>query len=227
LKAGIENLDTWKECAISGNFDEHNEQRIGKLRCNWKKLYKLDLDNLVQPVLFRLLSNYLDQGIAIFNFPVGNTGFLNAIKTLEKNSFTSLFKTQKARTLLFMEDISIDALLHIVVGDEHFEQYLFDQQFSHRGWSGMVATIEDKPDSLLSKRVISLHDLILLELLLEIDNLEYELGKTWKPLTQSINQAPLELFAEVPKTELQEVFQIWQDAFEWSYYDEILAGIIH
>ena len=29
-----------------------------------------------------------------------------------------------------------------------------------------------------------------------------------------------------PYTELQEVFIIWQDAFEWSYYDEILAGIM-
>jgi uncharacterized protein len=226
-RKGTENLAAWKEHTISGKYDEHNEQRIGKLRRNWKKIYKLDLDNLVQPVLFRLLSNYLDQGIAIFSFPVGNTGFLNAIKTLEKNSFTSLFKTPRARNLLFREDISIDALLQIVVGDEpYFEQYLFDQQFSHRGWSGMVATLEEKPDSLLSKKEISLHDLILLELLLEIDNLEHELGKTWKPLTQSIHQEPMELFAEVPKTELQEVLQIWQDAFEWSYYDEILAGII-
>ncbi|MGL6269249.1 MAG: putative inorganic carbon transporter subunit DabA, partial [Chitinophagaceae bacterium] len=46
------------------------------------------------------------------------------------------------------------------------------------------------------------------------------------PLSECIKQEPLEIFAEVPKTELQEVLRIWQDAFEWSYYDEILAGII-
>jgi hypothetical protein len=226
-RMGPENLATWKLKVLSGMYDEHNEQRIGKLRCNWKKVYKLDLDNLVQPVLFRLLSNFLDQGIAIFNFPVGNTGFVDAIRILEKNSFTSLFKTDKARKLLDQDDITIDALLQMVAGDsQYFEQYLFDQQFSHRGWSGMVATVEEKPESLLSRREISLHDLILIELLLEIDNLEHQLGPAWRPISEIINQEPADLFAEVPSSELQEVLQIWQEAFEWSYYDEILAGII-
>ncbi len=226
-RKGMEKRAIWKERVISGSYDEHNEHRIGKLRCYWKKKYQLDLDNLVQPVLFRLLSNYLDQGIAIFSFPVGNTGFLNALRILEKNCFTSLFKTQRARELLLREDISIEALLKIVVGDElYFEQYLFDQQFSHRGWSGMVATVEENPGSLLCRREISLHDLVLFELLLEIDNLEQELGKDWLPLSAFISQEPMEIFEEVPRTELQEILRIWQDAFEWSYYDEILAGII-
>jgi len=226
-RKGKENLALWKENVISGSYDEHNEQRIGKLRCHWKRKYKLDLDNLVQPVLFRLLSNYLDQGIAIFSFPVGNNGFLNALRILEKNSFTSLFKTQRARTLFSREDISIETLLQIVVGDEsYFEQYLFDQQFSHRGWSGMVATVEDNPESLFSRREISLHDLVVFELLLEIDNLEQELGKNWLPLSKCISQEPMDIFADVPKTELQDILRIWQDAFEWSYYDEILAGIV-
>ncbi len=109
---------------------------------------------------------------------------------------------------------------------QYFEQYLFDQQFSHRGWSGMVATVEEKPESLLSRREISLHDLILFELLLEIDNLEHQLGSAWLPLSEIINQEPVDLFANIPSTQLQEVLMIWQDAFEWSYYDEILAGII-
>ena len=146
-KKGAENLAYWKHKILSETYDEHNEQRIGKLRVNWKRLYKLDLDNLVQPLLFRLLSNFLDQGIAIIDFPVGNTGFLDAIRILERNSFTSMFKTERARRFLFQETISINELLGIVVGDEeYYEQYLFDQQFSHRGWSGMVATLELKPD---------------------------------------------------------------------------------
>jgi len=97
---GSNNLISWKENVISKTYDEHNEQRIGKLRINWKHIYALDLDNLVQPLLFRILSNYLDQGISIFHFPVGNKGFLEAIRILERNSYTSLFKTQKARDLL-------------------------------------------------------------------------------------------------------------------------------
>jgi uncharacterized protein len=226
-RKGAGNIKAWRENALHRAFDEHNEQRIGKLRCHWKHQYKLDLDNLVQPLLFRILSNFLDQGISISSFPVGNTGFLNAIKILEKNSYTSLFKTKRARALLFREDTTIDSLLQIVVGkEEFFEQYLFDQQFSHRGWSGMVATVEEKPASLLSTREISLHDLVYFELLLEIDNLDYELGSSWRPLSEIIRQGPQDLFENVPETDLHEVLKIWQDAFEWSYYDEILAGIL-
>jgi uncharacterized protein len=223
---GKENITEWKENTINKNYDEHIGQRIGLLRANWKQTYQLDLDNLVQPLLFRVLCSYLDQGIAIWDFPIGNVSFLEAIKYIEQNSFTSLFKTKRAKTLLFQENISITDLLKIVVGDEtYFEQYLFDQQFTHRGWSGMVASVEAQPHTLLSPKKISLHDLIVFELLLEIDNLDFTLGKNWRPIASSTTAAPINLFEDVANTELHEVLKIWQNAFEWSYYDEVLAGI--
>lgn len=78
-------------------------------------------------------------------------------------------------------------LLKIVVGDEaYFEQYLFDHQFSHRGWPGMASTVEAMPHSFDNKN-ISLYDLIVFELLLEIDALDSELGKNWKPLSSNLN----------------------------------------
>ena len=93
---------------------------------------------------------------------------MNAIKDLEKNSFTSFFKTKRPKIYL-EEGLGIKELLKIVVGNEaYYEQYLFDQQFSHRGWSGMISAIELEPNVLLDKRVISLHDLIVFDLLLEI-----------------------------------------------------------
>lgn len=225
-KKGAANLALWKEQVIRKVYNEHNEQRIGKLRDHWKHLYRLDLDNLVQPLLFRILSSYLDQGISIWEFPAGNLGFLEAIRELEKNSFTSLFKTATARQLLFSKELSLTSLLERVVGDHtYFLQYLFDQQFSHRGWSGMVATLEARPDTLLNRKKVSLHDVIVFELLLEMDHLESELGNHWPPLTAHISQPPMDLFEAVEPTEFQEVLKIWQDAFEWSYYDEVLAGI--
>jgi uncharacterized protein len=225
-KKGAENLTIWKENVLNKPHDDHNEQRIGKLRDNWKKAYQLDLDNLVQPLLFRILSSYLDQGIAIWDFPIGNSGFLEAIRNLEKDSFSSFFRTNRAKELLFAENQNISNLLQVLVGDEaYFEQYLFDQQFSHRGWSGMVATIEAKPDSLLSQKQISLQDLIVFELILEIDALDHNIGSDWQPITKFSAEKPIDLFENEPITELQEVLKICQNAFEWSYYDEILAGI--
>ena len=221
-----ENLTTWKNNVLSKKYDEIVSPRIGLLRSNWKRNYQIDLDNFVQPLLFRVLCSYLDQGIAIWDFPIGNKNFIEAIKELEQTSFTSIFKTSRAKKLLHKKDLSITDLMKIVVGDEkYYEQYIFDQQFTHRGWSGMVATVEEKPDTLISPKKISLNDLIIFELLLEIDNLDYNIGNHWQPLSNHIGEPPVKLFAEIENTELHEVFKIWQDAFEWSYYDEVLAGI--
>jgi uncharacterized protein len=218
--------DAWNRKLLFEQYNDHVDHRIGKLRSQWRERYHVDLDNLVQPFLFRFLCSYLDQGISIWNFPIGNLGFLASIRELEKNSFSSIFQTKRARELLKMDGLSMHELLKIVVGNEaYFEQYIFDQQFSHRGWSGMVSAVESNPDTLLSPKNISLNDLIIFELLLEIDRLDGQLGKDWKPISDGVPFQPIDLFQEVENTELHDVLKIWQDAFEWSYYDEFLAGI--
>lgn len=224
-RKGKNELSIWKQQLLSKQYNDSITPRIGILRNQWKEQYQLNLDNQVQPFLFRILAGYLDQGISIWEFPHNEQGFLAAIRALEKNSYVSFFKSGRAKKLLH-ENLTITDLLKILVGDEaYFNQYLFDQQFSHRGWSGMVATVEEKPDTLFDTRIISLNDLIIFELLLEIDALDSQLGKNWTPLAQNYKQAPIDLFEEVASTELQEVLKIWQDAFEWSYYDVVLSGI--
>ncbi|MES2646802.1 MAG: DUF2309 domain-containing protein [Bacteroidota bacterium] len=223
---GAEALSSWKRKLLHQQYDTHNVARIGALRSNWKEKYKTDLDNLVQPLLFRILGSYLDQGISMWKFPQLNEGFLAAIISLETNSYTSFFKTSRAKQLLLSGGATIENLLGILVGNKaYFEQYLFDQQFSHRGWSGMVCAVEAAPASLMDPKKISLRDLIVFELLLEIDALDFTFRKGWEPLASRVNTAPVDLFSPVPTTELNEVLRLWQDAFEWSYYDQVLAGI--
>ncbi|HOZ52807.1 MAG TPA: Na-translocating system protein MpsB [Chitinophagaceae bacterium] len=164
--------------------------------------------------------------MSIWNFPQNENGFLASIRDLEKNSYSSFFKSKRAKSLLQNTHCSISDLLTILVGNEnYFENYLFDQQFSHRGWSGMVATVEAFPSTLFEQKKISLQELIHFELLLEIDALDNSLGNSWQPLFQNAKENPPNLFSDVHKTELQEVFTLWQLAFEWSYYDEVLAGL--
>ncbi|HHT9121668.1 MAG TPA: YbcC family protein [Candidatus Wunengus sp. YC63] len=220
-------MKEWKEAAVSGQYGELTPPRIGSLRANWKRHYKIDLDSLVHPLLFRILCSYLDQGISIWSFPVWNEYFLTSIREMERISFTSFFKTDWPRRLLLKSECKIEALLDILVGDKSlYKQYLFDQQFAHQGWSGMVSTVEDVPQTLLDRKQITLQELIIFELLLEIDALDFRFGKNWQPLSKRLTEKPIDLFAEVPKLELYEVRQIWQEAFEWSYYDEALSGLI-
>ncbi len=225
-KKGEELATLWKEKALHRKYLPVPSPRIGVLRSNWKRQYHIDMDSLVHPILFRILCSYLDQGISIWTFPVKGLGFLESLREMEKNSFASFFRKKKARKLLLDNNCEICDLLKTLVGDESlYKQYLFDQQFAHQGWSGMVSTVESNPQNLLDTKKISVHDLIVFELLLEIDAMDYHFGREWTPLANHIEKKPEDLFAEVKETEVREVISIWQEAFEWSYYDQVLAGI--
>lgn len=225
-RKGAQALAEWKEHVLHKKYEKPPSPRVGSLRANWKRLYQVDLDSMVHPLLFRTLCSYLDQGIAMWNFPVWEKGFLSSIREIERNSFNSFFRTERARHLILHTTCEMKDLLQVLVGDESlFEQYLFDQQFAHQGWSGMVSVVEDQPQTLLDHKKISLHELIIFELLLEIDALELHFGKKWEPLTKRLKQRPPKLFGEVPVIELYEVTSIWQEAMEWSYYDQVLNGI--
>lgn len=91
-RKGKEVLSLWMDKLLNINYDEDINPRIGGLRANWKKKHKIDLDSLVQPLLFRILSSYLDQGISIWDFPMNKDGFLASLKSLEVESSVSFLK---------------------------------------------------------------------------------------------------------------------------------------
>lgn len=226
-KKGTENVSAWKYKLLEYPYEDNFSGRRSHLRNNWKDLYSVDLDLAIQPFLFRFLCSYLDQGIAIWKFPDWNKGFLTTIREMERNTYTSFFKKPRAKKLLMDRKCEISDLLKILVGDETlYEHYLFDQQFSHPGWSGMVAVVEENPVTLIDSRRISLQEFIIFELLLEIDTLDDKFGENWLPLGMRLKDKITPLFAHVEKTEYHEVLHLWQDAFEWSYYDQVLSAIV-
>ncbi|MFC0774662.1 YbcC family protein [Terrimonas alba] len=221
-----ESVSEWKDRLLYQEYDTINQPRIGQLRKLWKSVYRIDLDNKVHPLLFRILCAFLDQGIAVENFPVSNKSFTDSIKELEKNSPVSFFKTRSVRQKFLSGNYSTTELLQTIVGDEaYFEQYLFDQQFAHHGWSGFVSAVEDTPHTLLDRKIITLRELVEFELLLELDALNAHFRNNWEPLVIHVDTPPIDLLADIEKTELAEVIELWQDAFEWSYYDSVLKGI--
>lgn len=224
---GTEKLSLWKNKLLDHKYDESVNPRIGSLRSNWKKEYAINLEKSTHSILFRVLCSYLDQGIAMWNFPDDNNGFLSSIITLEKESITGIFTSKRAKKLLF-NNASITQLLEIIVGKEElFEQYLFDQQFSHPGWSGMIATIENNPSTLLDSKKITFEELVKFELLLEIDALDNKFNANWSPLGLKVRVEEYNLFETIKYNELFEVLSLWQQAFEWSFYDQVLANIQH
>lgn len=225
-KKGATNLIEWKNKLLHQVYDETHHQQIGKLRNYWKSDYKINLDKYVHPLLFRIVGAFLDQGISNNKFPNHHLSFLEALRYNEKNSYISLFQTERAKKLLH-EDNLLEKLLQLIVGnDDLIEHYLFDQQFAHPGWSGMASVLEDNPESLLDTRKISLKELITFELLLELDVLDKKYGEIWKPISECLpNDFQKNLFSKKSYNELFEVYSLWQEAYEWSYYDEALKGL--
>jgi len=208
------------------DFPGNYSGRIGQLRSVWKSHYRINIDKVSHPILFRLAGNYLDQGISIWNFPLHEDGFLASIRELQAGSISALFYSPRVRKLLDDPNTSLRHLLEILVGDPKlYERYLFDQQFAHPGWSGMVAVLERNPESLLDKRRISLTDFILLELLLEIDYLDRKFGNIWPNLSQSVTESFPELFSSIEPEESFTIRSLWQRAYEWTYYDQVLSGL--
>ena len=225
-RKGADQAREWKQKLLFTEYRHTESPRIGALRANWKKGYHIDMDSLVHTALFRIVCSYLDQGIAIWNFPIHDQGFIASIRKMERHSFTSFFRTKRVRNMLLHGSVHVTDLLKIIVGDETlFEQYLFDQQFAHQGWSGIVSVVEDHPYTLLDHKRITLGEFILLELLLELDAIEYLFGEKLRPLSEKLKVRPSRLFDPVIASELQQVLSLWQEAFEWSYYDEVLAAI--
>jgi len=203
------------------------KKRIGQLRKFWKLGLKLDLNTIVHLNLFKLVGSYLDQGISSNPFPAQKKGLLLSVQSLEQNTFFEFFHSSRVKELLFKKKRRIEDLLEIIVGDErYYEQYLFDQQFAHPGWSGMVSVIENNPVTLFSKKHISFADFVYLELLLEIDALDgvYGIGK-WKPIAQLTTDEPYNVLEDVEFAKEWEVKRWWQEAVEFSFYDQVLCGL--
>jgi uncharacterized protein len=225
-KFGSENVELWEQRCLNDACEFDDETRIGALRGKWKQYYKFFPDKFNHPTLFRILGSYLDQGIAMRPFPMVHKGLMSSIREIERNTFISFFKSSRVKDLVLHTHCKIEHLLEILIGDEElFEQYLFDQQFAHPGWSGMASFLESNPEALLDKRSISLHDLIALELLMEIDDMDLKFPKGWQPLGMVIQEQPKKLFSEIQHSTFFQTQMLLQEALEWTYYDEVLNGM--
>lgn len=212
---------------IEAEFDESVYPLVGSLRTAWKDKIGYDLDTRVHPTLFRLTSSFLDQGIAIWPFPTADLDFLSALRKLETQGSSSIFNGKRARQLFLNEKTTLLTLLDLLLADRKLITcYLLDQQFAHPGYSGMVAHIEQNPDALVKRRKIQLLDFIFLECLLEIDALDQHYHTAWQPI--GLLALPVYEFdpQQIEKSELFALKSIWQEAYEWTFYDQVLSGLV-
>ncbi|MFW7378504.1 MAG: YbcC family protein [Oligoflexus sp.] len=202
----------------------------GGLRNRWMTRRQIDLNRKVHPFLFRFLSNFLDQGVSIWSMPYAHGNFWNAVRRLAADSYVPLpaLTHSYCETLLngTPEQAIIFCLEKLVGMESHYEAYLLAMLLAHPGWSGMVSMIERQPSSLINSRDITLKEMVAFELVLEFGAIATTLGDTFEPIV-SEEEAPPVLPFDRPATSSEEQIlkKIWQEAYEWSLYEDVLGSI--
>ncbi len=200
------------------------------IRKVWLNLLSLELDIHVHPILFRLLGNFLDQGISRWTLPKAGERFWDCVARLAQNSLLPLYPLQEPSVRdLMVKDINqvIEHCLDKIVGSSLlYEQYLLEMLLAHPGWAGMVRTIELNPRCLLDSRTISLKEMIAVELLCELAFLHKHNGIRFIKIADITMPKHVSLLHNgLPKAEINMPLKVWHEAMEWSLHTELLAAL--
>ena len=200
------------------------------IRSAWLTHLEVDLNALVHPVIFRLLSNFLDQGISRWALPKPGESFWECVLRLVNNSLLPLYPFHQPIIREMLQagpDQVILNCLEQIVGDKGlYDQYLLEVLLAHPGWSGMVRIIETQPKALLSPREISLKQLLAVELACELAFVDKKRGQQFIKIAQlpNLHAIPLlESDAAEPHVPLK--MRVWHEAMEWSLHSELLEAL--
>ena len=200
------------------------------VRAAWLNRLEMDLNALVHPVMFRLLSNFLDQGISRWALPKPDERFWDCVLRLVQNSLLPLYPFHQPVVLQMLDagpDQVILNCLAKIVGDESlYGQYLLEVLLAHPGWSGMVRIIETQPQALLAPRLISLKELLAVELACELAFVDKKQGHRFLQIKQlpDLHAVPL-LERDAIKPQVPLKMRVWHEAMEWSLHSELLAAL--
>ena len=200
------------------------------IRNAWTNDLEMDLNAAVHPVMFRLLSNFLDQGISRWALPKDGENFWDCVRRLTLNSLIPLYPFHEASVRGLLNGSPEQAILFClekIVGDQAlYAQYLLEVLLGHPGWSGMVRVIESNPQALLAPRDISLKQVLAVELICELAFVHKKKGERFLKIAQLSELEHLPLFDDQHlKPEVPAKLRVWHEAMEWSLHSELLVAM--
>lgn len=189
------------------------------------QLKGVSLKTHATPVLLRLVSNYLDQGVSIWSMPRSDKGFFQTVKDLVNTSFVSFppLSSSFARSLFELTpEQAIERCLEVLLEDRRYdERYLLDLTLSTAGWSAMVNQVEKQPELLLRATPITLLEYVAVGVILDASTAVQELGLSFKPMKldqKDSFQLPDE--TSLAEGTIERIKAIWHEAYELSFYEQ-------
>ncbi|MCX7088338.1 MAG: DUF2309 domain-containing protein [Methylococcales bacterium] len=222
----------WKKLFAVDSCDHYPPVSLANhgIRNNWLTYLEVDLNSLAHPLLFRLLANFLDQGISHWTLSKADESFWECVWRLTHNSLLPLypFNDASVRDLLSLptHDVILFCLQRIVGSPAWYEQYLLEMLLAHPGWAGMVRLIELDPNALLEHRQISLEQLIAVELLAELAILTKKRGVNFVSIAQTPHANDIALLSDYEdKAIVPLTLKVWHEAMEYSLHSELLIAL--
>ena len=200
------------------------------IRQKWMTELGLHLDAQVHPILFRLISNYLDQGISHWPIALPEETLWQCVRRLVEDSFIPLYPLGAPVSRQLLRGDANEAIrwcLDRLIGDETlYGAYLLEMCLAHPGWSGMVRVIEQNPGRLLFGRSITLKDFIAVELLIQQAFLRSRLGDHFPKLSALVKETESDPFiSALLAPPCPPHLRAWQEAMEFSLYAELIRAI--
>ncbi|MBN8220109.1 MAG: DUF2309 domain-containing protein [Spirochaetes bacterium] len=180
----------------------------------------------IHPVLYRLLASYVDQGIASISIAENGENFWEALRRQLRDARPFGVGEAVARRVSLKEPerVIADCLKFILPEGASPAVFLLEILMAARGWSGLIAQIEDNPASLNYHRNISLSHYLALYLAFLSDLLE---RKLYRSESLAVENPNLRFFSEPApaETKTEEISRLWHEALEFSLYIESLTAI--
>lgn len=184
------------------------------------------LEEDVHPVLFRLIGNFLDQGIAAVNLSLHHDDFWQAMRqqfSVLRPSGVSRYVAERIQneSPQMLVESAVKALLPRGADTKTF---VLEILMAARGWSGVIAQIEARPAYLNYPRRITLEQYVALYLALLSDAL---IRKGYVAASFAPANSHAEFFSGSAPDEsrAEKLCRLWHDAAEMTHYFAVLAAI--
>lgn len=207
------------------NYRDENPSAFKQRGLLWLfgERHGVHVDEVLNPVVVRIVANYLDQGVLSLGFADRAATFW---KTLQAQLSTMPLAdvSKKSRLLILANDADalLETLLVRFVPDEKYRTaFLLEVLLELSGWAGLVHQLEKHPDALLFARPIALHEFTALYLALLVGftpNAALSIPEGYAPPALLSHEVP----AENMSTQLR---RLWHEAWELSHAMGVMAAM--
>lgn len=188
--------------------------------------YGVMLEETVHPMVYRLVANYVDQGIAAISMSQGQPDFWHALRKQFAAARPAGISREIGALIANYSPIETITLCLDKILPEPADRkvFLLEVLMAARGWSGIIGQIEDQPLYLNYPRLITLAHYLALYLALLSERLSH-LGYDRNRLT--IRNPNAAFFAErAPgESDAEKIARLWHESFEMTFYLQTLAVI--